>query len=91
MAPRLVLPGSRALCFPSRFVQLFPERLKVRRRVCDVSLDPRELRLQPDGPRQAADGTRCLARMVTRRRDDGGWEAIDHATRRVERAEAPED
>ena len=51
----------------------------------------RDAALQPDGPRQAADGARCLARMVTRRRADGGWEAIDHATRRVERAEAPED
>ena len=43
----------------------------------------RDLALQPAGPRQAADGTRDLKRLVRRRRDDSSWELIDHATRKV--------
>ena len=43
----------------------------------------RDLELQPAGPRTAADGTRCVARMGKRRSDEDGWQAIDHVTRKV--------
>lgn len=42
----------------------------------------RDLSLQPEGPRQAEDGTRCLNRFVKRQRD-GQWEMIDHKTCKV--------
>jgi hypothetical protein len=51
----------------------------------------RDLTLQPAGPRQAADGTRCLERIGKRQREEGAWEAIDHTTRRVRPADAPGD
>eukprot|EP00966_Prymnesium_polylepis_P304741 7040950-Prymnesium_polylepis.1 len=37
----------------------------------------RDLELQAEGARTAPDGTRCLARIAKRKRDDG-WEAVDH-------------
>ena len=44
----------------------------------------RDLALQAAGPRQAADGSRCLARLEKRQRvGGGGWEVVDHATRHV--------
>lgn len=43
----------------------------------------RDLELQPEGPRQAHDGSRCTKRMEKRRRTDGGWEEVDHQTCRV--------
>ena len=52
----------------------------------------RDLALQAEGPRQAADGYRCLRRLEKRRRDaDGTWEELDHATRRVRPAAEPRD
>ena len=42
----------------------------------------RDSALQAAGPRQAADGTRALARFVKRQRGDT-WEMVDHATRKV--------
>jgi len=50
----------------------------------------RDLALQPEGARTAADGTRCVARLSRRQRSDGVWEAVDHSTRRV-RPEAEEE
>jgi len=49
----------------------------------------RDLALQALGPRQAADGTRCLQRIETRQRGDGTWEAVDHNTRKVRNVSAP--
>jgi len=43
----------------------------------------RDLVLQPVGPRQSADGTRNLKRLVKRRHGDTDWELVDHATRKV--------
>ena len=51
----------------------------------------RDLKLQAEGARVAADGTRCLARLETRARGEGVWEMVDHATRRVRVAAAPEE
>ena len=39
----------------------------------------------------SADGARCLARIAKRQRADGGWEDVDHATRRVRPAAAPDE
>ena len=52
----------------------------------------RDLTLQPEGVRQGAGGTRCLSRLEKRLASagDNQWEAIDHATRRVRRCEAPD-
>ena len=51
----------------------------------------RDLALQAEKPRQAADGTRCLARLEKRPRDaDGAWEVVDHETRQVRPCAAPE-
>ena len=47
----------------------------------------RDLALQAAGPRQAADGSRCLARLEKRQRVGGGWEVVDHATRHVRACE----
>jgi hypothetical protein len=49
----------------------------------------RDLELQDDGPRQSADGTRCLTRLVKRQRG-AAWEAVDHATRQRRRCMAPD-
>ena len=49
----------------------------------------RDLSLQPEGPRQAQDGTRCLERFTKRQREDGAWESIDHSTRRMRVTPAP--
>ena len=50
----------------------------------------RDLALQAAGPRQAADGSRCLARLEKRQRvGGGGWEVVDHATRHVRACEPP--
>ena len=43
----------------------------------------RDLALQRPGPRQEANGNRCLQRIETRQRSDGTWEAVDHNTRIV--------
>ncbi len=42
----------------------------------------RDLSLQPEGPRQAADGTRCLGKFGKRKVGEV-WEVIDHITNRV--------
>jgi hypothetical protein len=42
----------------------------------------RDLELQMDGPRQAANGTRCLDRIDKRKNGDQ-WTVVDHETRRV--------
>jgi len=58
----------------------------------DDHLLVRDLNLQAAGPRQAADGTRCLRRLEKRQRAaDGAWEDVDHYTRRVRPANAPAD
>ena len=49
----------------------------------DVHWLVRDLALQPEGPRQAEDGTRALARLVKRRRSATELELIDHETRKV--------
>ena len=49
----------------------------------------RDLKLQPEGPRQAADGTRCLKRLEKRLVNDG-WQAIDHVTRKMQSCDAPD-
>ena len=49
----------------------------------------RDLELQPEGPRQAADGTRCLKRLEKRLVNDG-WQAIDHVTRKMQSCDAPD-
>merc|ERR1712216_720642 len=50
----------------------------------------RDLALQPEGPRQGADGTRDMKRMV-KRRVGVSWEYVDHMTRIVRPAEADSD
>ena len=56
----------------------------------------RDLKLQPEGARQAADGTRTLRRFTKRRRDgasddgDAAWEVVDHTTRQVRPCEPPD-
>jgi len=50
----------------------------------------RDLALQPEGPRQGADGTRDMKRMV-KRRVGVSWEYVDHMTRKVRPAEADSD
>jgi len=50
----------------------------------------RDLALQAEGPRQSADGKRCLDRLETRQRDDGTWEKIDHNTLNVRKVPPPE-
>ena len=52
----------------------------------------RDLALQPEGPRQAADGTRALKRLEKRPKSDGAdeWEAIDHMTRQVRSIAIPD-
>jgi hypothetical protein len=54
----------------------------------------RDLALQPEGPRQAADGTRALKRLEKRpkaKSDDADeWEAIDHMTRQVRSIAIPD-
>ena len=47
----------------------------------------RDLELQPEGPRVAADGTRALARMGKRQLGDE-WQMVDHGTRKVRKLEA---
>ena len=47
----------------------------------------RDLALQPEGPRQAAGGSRCLARICKCEVAAGGWGYVDHATRRVRPAD----
>ena len=44
----------------------------------------RELALQPEGARLAADGTRCLTKFAKRPAGDG-WAMVDHSTRMVRR------
>ena len=44
----------------------------------------RELALQPEGPRLAADGTRCVSKFAKRCAGDG-WAIVDHSTRMVRR------
>ncbi len=48
----------------------------------------RELALQPAGPRTAADGTRACQKFSKRPAGDGGWEMVDHATRKVRKLQA---
>ena len=55
----------------------------------DVHWLVRDLALQPEGPRQAADGTRCLTRLERRQRGDE-WDVVDHATRQVRSCDAPD-
>ena len=50
----------------------------------------RDLELQAEGPRQAADGTRDLKRMVKRRVGNSA-EVVDHMTRQVRLAEPDSD
>ena len=52
----------------------------------------RDLALQPEGPRQAADGTRALKRLEKRPKSDGvdEWQAIDHMTRQVRSTAIPD-
>ena len=49
----------------------------------DVHWLVRDLNLQPAGPRQSADGTRDLKRLVKRRHSPTEWALIDHSTRKV--------
>lgn len=51
----------------------------------------RDLSLQPQGVRTSADGTRALQRLEKRPRAEGGWEAVDHATRNVRAAGPPDE
>lgn len=50
----------------------------------------RDLALQDEGPRQGADGTRNMKRMVKRRAGDA-WEVVDHTTRQVRPADSDSD
>jgi len=49
----------------------------------------RDLELQPEGARQAADGTRCLVRIEIRPKGEG-WEAVDHQTCKVRPSGPPQ-
>lgn len=49
----------------------------------------RELALQPAGRRVGADGSRCLGKFA-RRRADGDWQVVDHATRKVRKMQPEE-
>lgn len=42
----------------------------------------RDLMLQPEGPRHAADGTRCVSKFSKRKKGDE-WEIVDHLTQVV--------
>ena len=46
--------------------------------------------VQEEGPRQGADGTRNLKRLVKRRAGDS-WEVVDHVTRKVRPADSDSD
>lgn len=50
----------------------------------------RELSLQPEGQRVAADGTRCLTKFAKRPAGDG-WAMVDHSTRAVRKLSSGED
>lgn len=52
----------------------------------------RDLALQMEGPRQSADGLRCLTRIEKRKqKDDSRWEVVDHETCKVRPCEPPSD